>query len=220
MRNKNYIFKLLIVGLVLFGCEKYQLKQPTSLSINWKMTENSPELNQVELTDGKVFSEVFSVEGQRVKGDDVIIEQTFPTSIISFNSEQNLGLLIDVPVGNYTTFKVKLSAIENTDFAFEVNGIYHTSTENLPVHIVWNQDKMLEFINKNSFELTKTKTYNCFLELNRQLLFQDVSVIQWEQASITMENDVPTIVISKDFNTNIFNDINDKLNNSLQLSVN
>lgn len=210
------VFFFLLIGLI--GCEKYKLKQPTSLALSWKMVNNDNQSNSVELTGGKLNSDKFSVEGKRVEGEDVKIDQSFIASVISFNTNQALGLNVDVPIGNYTEFKLKLGANSLEGYSFKLSGIYHGS-DDIAVRIEWNTEQVLEFVNYNSFELEKDKNYSCILELDRQELLQDVSSIQWENAIVTLENSIPTIVISKDFNSNIFSEINERVSSSLHLSI-
>jgi hypothetical protein len=57
------------------------------------------------------------------------------------------------------------------------------------------------------------------LELDRQELLQDISSIQWQNATVTLENSIPTIVISKDFNSIIFSEINERVSSALHLSI-
>lgn len=182
------------------------------------MVNNDSQSNSVELTGGKLNSDVFSVDGKRVAGGDVTIEQNFPETVISFNTNQALGLNVDVPIGNYTDFKLKLGANSLDGYSFKLNGIYH-GTDDIAVRIEWNTEQVLEFVNNNSFELEKDKKYSCVLELDRQDLLQDISSLQWQGATVTMENSVPTIVISKDFNSNIFSEINERVSSSLHLSI-
>lgn len=218
MKHFKHILVLFSLLIGLIGCEKYKLKQPTSLALSWKMVNNDSQSNTVELTGGKLNSDVFSVDGKRVAGGDVTIEQNFPESIISFNTNQALGLNVDVPIGNYTDFKLKLGANSVDGYSFKLNGIYHGS-DDIAVRIEWNTEQVLEFVNNNSFELEKDKKYSCILELDRQDLLQDISSLQWQGATVTMENSVPTIVISKDFNSNIFTEINERVSSSLHLSI-
>jgi hypothetical protein len=210
------VFFFLLIGLI--GCEKYKLKQPTSLALSWKMVNNENQSNSVELTGGKLNSDEFSVEGTRVEGEDVKIDQSFIASVISFNTNQALGLNVDVPIGNYTEFKLKLGANSLDGYSFKLNGIYHGS-DDIAVRIEWNTEQVLEFVNYNSFELEKDKNYSCILELDRQELLQDISSIQWQNATVTLENSIPTIVISKDFNSIIFSEINERVSSALHLSI-
>ncbi len=218
MKHFKHILVLFFLLIGLIGCEKYKLKQPTSLALSWKMVNNDSQSNTVELTGGKLNSDVFSVDGKRVAGGDVTIEHNFLESVISFNTNQALGLNVDVPIGNYTDFKLKLGANSVDGYSFKLNGIYHGS-DDIAVRIEWNTEQVLEFVNNNSFELEKDKKYSCVLELDRQDLLQDISSLQWQGATVTMENSVPTIVISKDFNSNIFSEIYERVSSSLHLSI-
>lgn len=218
MKHFKHILVVFSILIGLSGCEKYKLKQPTSLALSWEMVNNDSQSNGVEFTGGKLYSDAFSVEGKRVVGEEVSIDQSFPQSLISFGTNQDLGLNVDVPVGNYTEFKLKLDANSSDGFSFILNGIYHGS-DDIFVRIEWNTEQVLEFINNNSFELEKDNNYKCVLELDKESLLQDISSLQWQGATVTLENSVPTIVISKDFNSNIFTEINERIPSSLHLSI-
>ena len=59
MKHFKHILVVFFLLIGLIGCEKYKLKQPTSLALNWEIVNNDSQANTVELIGGKLNSDVF-----------------------------------------------------------------------------------------------------------------------------------------------------------------
>ena len=215
---KLVISVLVCVFLMTVSCKKYRLNQPSYLNFSWGFVNNSSN-QSITITNGFFYLSKLNVNGVRSEGPEVEIEQSLPDAQISYQSGGSLGLSIDVPVGNYTHFDVALDVKEGAVPNMVLNGTYKSDTDTLPFRIEWSTAQVLDFISTNGFELKKKENYTLTLGIDVARLVSSVSSSQWSQATVTLENEIPTIVIRDGFNEGIFNDVNDEIENALYLTI-
>lgn len=211
---------ILSVAFLLSSCEKYKLNQPAYLSFQWDFFNNSSSNEKATISSGSFYIDEFEVSGKRVKGSEIDIEQKFPVQNTSFTSKGSLGLSMDIPVGDYTEFSVELNVKDAGIPCMRLVGAYNDGSMVTPVLIEWNVPKSLIFKPANGFTLKKKEDYKITLGIDVNRLFSNVSTSQWEQASVTPEGGIPTIVVRDNYNISIFNDIENQLNSALILTVN
>ncbi len=213
---KRYFGWSLMLVLLTLGCEKYRLNQPAYLEYDFRFDKiNSP----VTIESGSFTLTELNVSGQRVKGEDVDITQSVPQLPVSFKNNSNLGIGMDIPIGEYKQFSTNLKLTTTNGVSLRVQGTTLRDGVPMPVIIEWFNPITLSFKPANGFELEKKEDYHVTLKINTDELFAGVSDNQWELASVTLENDVPTIVIRPNYNISIFNDINANIETALALEV-
>lgn len=215
---------LLSTLLILFvsGCEKYNLKQPAYLHLNWKYYSQSTTLGELEITEGYFFANNILLSGKRVKGNDISISQDLGVQKVSFQDGGSLNMSLDVPMGDYTEFntQIKLDA-ESKPMAY-LKGMVTVQGMQVPLIVEWSDLSDITFNASNAFSLKKKKDYNLFIGLDVTQLFSTISQIQWDQCTVSNENGVATVVIRNSAgspNGIIFNEISEQLAASLKLSV-
>jgi hypothetical protein len=215
------ILVVLLVGLGASSCEKYKLKQPAYLNFRWDFFGQQSGVQQPVITGGYFYLKSFKVFGSRAAGPDVEIEQELPLMKTIFSAGGNLGLTMDVPVGEYNEFNVSLKVVEEEVPCMVLTGYYDFGGGNLvPFKIEWGAGKDLNFHPETSFTLDKKENYKAIIGVNIEKLFSITLPVDWAEAQQTMENDVLTIVINKNHNnTKIFDDVDAKLEESLLLKV-
>lgn len=213
---------IVLCMLFLLGftsCKKYKQNQPAYLAFSWGFSQNSFSESTVVLTGGSFYSGKVNVDGSRTDAPEVAIEQSFPAQKVSYQSEGLIGLKLDVPVGDYNQFNVKFTMDHTTTPCLVLNGKYMKGTEEIPVRMEWSSVDLLNFVTQNGFTLKKKKEYTVKLNVSTTSLFSSVSSLQWDQASISMENDIPTMIVRDNINVGVFNDINEKLQSALTVVV-
>lgn len=212
-------FLMLVVSLAISSCQKYQLNQPAYLTFNWDFFQSTATQDQLIIESGSFYSDGFDISGTRTEGADVAINQDFPVQKITFKKNGSLGLSADIPVGTYTDFGLKVNVVNPTVPCIQLKGFYHKNEEWIPILIEWQSPTPLLFKPDNAFKLSKKEDYKVTLGIDVDALFSSVSHNQWEQASITNEDGVATIVIRENYNVSIYDDITEQLNNALKLKV-
>jgi hypothetical protein len=215
------ILTVLIVGLGVSSCQKYQLKQPAYLNFKWDFFggQTSGPLHP-QINGGYFFLKKVSVSGSRKEGPEVDIDQELPVIKTIFSANGSLGLTMDVPVGDYTQFEVSLKVFEEELPCMVLTGSYDFGGENpVPFKIEWGIGKNLNFHPESGFTLSKKENYDAIIGVDVQKLFANTTIDDWAQATQSLENGVYTIVINENINSKIYGDVDTKLAESLLLKI-
>lgn len=216
------LYLLLILVVVGTGCEKYNLKQPAYLGVNWRFHSTTNSQGNVMINKGFFYSKEFTVSGIREKGSAVEISQNLPVQKVQFSTQDDLGISLDVPMGDYTEFSLK-TIIENTNNpCVRLEGFVYKGAEAIPLVIEWAHLDDLNFKILNPFSLEKKKNYRVYIGFDVNKLLSTISSSQWNQAPTSIENGISTIVIRGGIgqpSAQIFNEITEQIPNALVLTV-
>lgn len=214
------VLVVLVIGLGTASCEKYKLKQPAYLNFKWDFFNQTPGEHKAMVTEGYFYLNHFSVYGSREKGPEVQIDQGLPSGKTSFTAGGSLGLTMDIPIGDYNEFEVKLNVVDDAHPCLVIYGNYDMGFgDPIPFRVEWDAKMDLAFHPNANFTLEKKKNYNVVLGVDASKLFSEALAADWSEASVTIEEDGPTIVIRENFNQKLFLDINQQLHESLTLKV-
>jgi len=215
-----FIVLVLLVSISSSSCEKYKLKQPVYLTFHWNFFNQNSINSKAKITGGYFYLDHLNVHGVREKGPDVEIDQAIGyDEKISFSTGGNLGLSMDVPVGEYKEFKVTLGVDDDSKPCLALYGEYTTGSNIIPLRIEWNIAQDLAFLAEGTFSLKKKEDYNVVLGVDIQKLLGNISEEQWNQISVTNEDGVPTIIIRDNNNHAFFSQINHDIQAALKLIV-
>ncbi|AEA44065.1 hypothetical protein [Fluviicola taffensis] len=213
------LYLLLILVVVGTGCEKYNLKQPAYLSLNWKFNSTTSSQGNARIEKGFFYSKEFTVNGTRVKGSPVSITQSLPVQKVEFTTQNDLGISLDIPMGDYTEFTIKTIIDKANNPCLKLEGTFYKGQEPIPMVIEWKQLDELSFKILNPFSLEKKKDYKVYIGFDAEKLFENISNTKWSQVGYTNENGVTTLVINDGNNIQLFNTITEQLPNALVLTV-
>lgn len=220
MRRILLAFSVFLV--VLSGCEKYNLKQPAYLHLNWKYFSQTSSQGGVEITEGYFNATSIHITGNRVKGSDVSINQDIGAQQVSFSSGGSLFVSIDVPMGDYTDFKASVKLNPSTSPIAKLKGKCVVQGQTVPLIVEFTNLNELIFRNIDAFSLQKKKDYQLYIGLDIQELFSSISTMQWDGLQVSNENGVSTVVIRANGQTPnaiVYNEIIEELESSLKLNV-
>jgi hypothetical protein len=211
-RMKYAAILVLVLSFGLSACKKYRLNQPAYLNFSWNFFNNSQAYSKVVIESGQFYIDHLSIDGQRVEGQNVEIDQNLPYLQTSFYATGSLGLSLDIPVGEYTDFHVTLNVNNAVTPCLLLKGYYNNGTDLIPVVIQWSSSKKLDFKSLNGFTLKKKKDYKITLGT-------DISKLLSTIADISNESGTPTIVVKESYNSGIYQEIDELLASSLILTV-
>ncbi len=208
------------VGLALSSCKKWELKQPASLSMNWKFNNTSTSNNAVQINSGYFYASEFSLNGSREEGEDVSITKSIISTKFSFSESNYLNFNIDVPMGDYKNFDVGIK-LDNSqsESPIRLYGSFTKDSVTYPVKIEWVKLDLLQFHAINAFSLIRKKSYNLYICMDVQKLLDNISSNFWMSASMSMENGVPTLIVNESTNANLYSKINTNLSSALTIQV-
>lgn len=218
----RFVIAILVTGFLFLGCEKYRLKQPCYLSFKWNFYNDGQNSEEPVVLSGYFYPKKLDVHGERYEGPEVDIEQSLPPVKVSFVSQGDLHMNMDIPVGDYDRFNVKLSVDDATQPCLVINGTCVVNGNTLPFIVEWHSAIDLDFTTGSDFTLKKKKDYTMVIGIDVHRLMEGVTYEKWNGASVTPLNGVPTVVIrggSSGPNQNhvIFDQINENLEEALTL---
>ena len=213
---KRFIWFVLVV-FAFSSCEKYRLSQPAYLNFGWKYV-NQDDSCRAQITGMEFYLTNFSVSGIRKEGEPIEMTKDFSDDLVSFNGEGVLGIGMDVPVGQYTTFNLTMN-VPKKNPSLVLKGTFKKDGETFPLRIEWTDSKSLVFKALSEFELKKKKTYNVTLNLDLTKLFEDISENKWGTVSPTNENGTSMVIISSANYPLIFSNIDSSIADAIYLTV-
>ena len=213
------LYLLLILVAVGTGCEKYNLKQPAYLNLCWRFHSVSNSQGNYVINKGFFYSKEFTVSGTRVKGSAVEITKSLPVQKVQFSTQDNLAISLDVPMGDYTEFSLKTIIDKSNNPSVRLEGVYTKGTETFPMVIEWTNLDDLNFKILNPFFLQKKKNYQVYIGFDINKLFSTIPSSLSNDPAKPNQNGIPTVVINKDYNVQMFNKITEQIPNALVLKV-
>lgn len=205
-----------IIVILLVSCSKHKLKQPCTLQISTSFKETGGGNGNLD-NEGTINLHRITFTGVREEGDDVEIEME-PESKTLFLGEQSAsGLNLDIPVGVYKEFQLKIRLNEN-------NSLELTKKSNSPVQdpliIQLSDDIDLIFAGKSkTSELKKHETYDCKLIWDYNVLFAGINGMSWANAQISNVQGQNVVLINETINTLIFDKIKSNLSHALTVKI-
>lgn len=190
------LYLLLILVVLGSGCEKYNLKQPAYLNLNWRFASTSNAQGNYTITNGYFYSEEFIISGVREKGAPVEITKSLPEGLqkIQFSTQNDLGISLDVPMGDYTEFNLKALMDKSNVPCLKLEGTYVKGNLTYPMRIEWSNLDDLTFKVQNPFFLKKKRDYKVYIGFDTNKLF-NISSSYLLSPPIFNENGVETVVI-------------------------
>jgi hypothetical protein len=216
------LYLLLILVVLGSGCEKYNLKQPAYLGVNWRFATTCNSQGNYTITNGYFYSKEFSISGTREKGSPVEIAKSLPEQLqkIQFSTQNDLGISLDVPMGDYTEFTLKALMDKTTNPCLRLEGTYTKGNLTYPMIIEWTNLDDLSFQVKNPFFLHKKKDYKIYIGFDVNKLF-NISSSLLLSPPISNENGVEKVILrtTSGMGGQMYTAITEQLPNSLVLTV-
>lgn len=213
------LYLLLILVAVGTGCEKYNLKQPAYLNLNWRFHTVGNSMGNITVERGFFYSKEFTVSGIRKKGSAVEITKSLPVQKVQFSTQDNLAISLDVPMGDYTEFSLKTIIDKSNNPSVRLEGTFYKGSEPVAMVVEWTDLDDLNFKILNPFSLEKKKNYQVYIGFDVAKLFSTVSSSLLNSAPIANQNGVPTLVINSGNNVQLFHKITEQIPNALVLKV-
>lgn len=213
---KHFLWLILIV-FAFSSCKKYRLSQPAYLNFGWKYV-NQDTSCRAQITGMEFYLANFGVNGIRKEGDPIDMTKDFSDDLVSFNGEGVLGIGMDVPVGEYTSFNLTMN-VPKKNPGLVLKGTFRKDGETFPLRIEWTDSKSLVFKALSEFELKKKKTYDVTLNLDMEKLFEDISENKWNTVNPTNENGTSMVIINSANYPLIFGNIDASMAEAIYLTV-
>ena len=210
----------------MLSCKK-KWKKPASVTFSFQMNTNSSS-GLVNFTSAYFLLNKFEYAGVREQGTThVDFSKDFtPYSQININpTTPSSGIEFDIPQGTYDKIEVKCAIQEQPDTipTFIVNGTYiDTSNNPVPVQFIYDASEGFPIIAKNSsggsqVVFVKDKSYSAKIIFNPKYWFEAIPKSMLDVAVTTTIGGVQTIIISEDYNSDIYQLVAGRIGDGNQL---
>ncbi|UKN00119.1 hypothetical protein K6119_10275 [Paracrocinitomix mangrovi] len=217
------IFSFLAFAVLLGSCEKADLKKPVKVNFAFDLNKNFEPQAAVKLTTGTINIENFNIIGDRVEGEDINFNRVFNEGLnIDVNNSGEIDELnFDLPQGDYVSADLKFNlADKNTNLAMSLEGTYKQNQGPI-VKLIFELSGSQEFFitgegkqGESTISMKESEGEKVEIELDPIYWFEDISASDWDNAVVTPAQGQDYILVNKDNNQTIYNQVLARINES------
>lgn len=226
----KFSFKVLFIGLILFAfsCKKNMLKKPTDVSVKMDINRSTSSNGRYSFSSGTINLASFSVDGERVEGDNIYFENEFPNGLlINFSSNKIAELNYDIPQGSYERLEIAFETFDDiSDITIVINGIYkNNSNVSIPIKFEFMSSEYFSIVSEDysgstNIILDKDTPANALIQFNPLYWFDIVPLNLMENADLVNVSGTQTILINDSENDNIYSLIVNRIEQSTESKFN
>lgn len=209
-------------GLVisLSSCKKNELKKPADVSVKMDINRQASTQGHLVFTSGYIRLADFNVEGTRQEGGPVEMSKTFPQGyVIEYSPTSTIQeLFLDIPQGNYTDLDINFNTFDdNDDITIQVVGTYtNQSSQTFPVIYEFMSSEYFSINGESEtgnpiITLDKNIPATTFIEFDPIYWFDVITDNAWNNADLVDVQGSMTILINEDVNSNIYDLVADRI---------
>lgn len=211
LRKDIRIFSFFL-ALTLASCEKDELTQPVEVNFNFKLDRETPVNQSLTFQSGTMNIQAISFIGERESGDDIGFVSDFETIVHANLATGNTDPIIrfDIPQGNYTRIRLAIDPETDTpDIILKGTYIRPLLATPVPVQLEIDLPGQLDLTAKSStgatnIVLRKDSRTTVDVFLNPARWIADIPLLSFDVAELQNISGVPSILISKDFNPELY----------------
>jgi hypothetical protein len=205
---KNTILLLVLTVLSLSACQrKWKKTAPATFIVEVHKVQNSPSIT---ITNGMMILDKFEFEGKRKQGNDVFFtNETVGLSRVDLGTSAFLSPLnYDIPQGTYTEIRCRLrfNSEDSSIPSVKIEGTFLNSL-NQPIPFIFEtEDHVPVEITLSGIEqvFVEEETILPVFHFNANQWFSALTNNQLETADTELVNNLPTILINEDSNTDLY----------------
>ena len=215
------IYILLLLSSFLFSCQdEGEFKIPVEAGFFIDIQRNAVSASRLQFDDGYIIISSFDFEGKREQAEDVDFSREYEQGLtIPFSSSQPVdALYFQIPQGNYTHISIEFETFD--DFGENnllIEGSYQNSDgERYPLVFVLKSSERFRIDAKSHSDgrqviVKKEAPISAYIKLNPVAWFKAVPILALDEAEVVLWNGAPTIVISEEVNEDLYDLLEDRL---------
>ena len=225
------VFVFIFGLLVLFSsCEKDELTQPVEVEFEFSMESfhlegTSKAGSGFEVDEGIIVVNEIQFDGRRNQGEDYYFTSDFdsPLTAQMNNHETNQNIAYDIPQGIYDHIDINLSLGDTAQFALQLKGRFQRGPmDEVLVDFQYQFQEQIRIRARNNQNneqvvLTQGSGVKAKVIFDVPHLFQFVSMKMIQNAEITNNGSSNVLEINSEKNTDIFNLLITRLDNSMRV---
>jgi hypothetical protein len=224
------LFKILLLIFVLQACSSQDadLKQPLFLSLNADINRDPLKNNQLWFESGFITFFQVTLSGERLQGDDYYFESSSaPGFVVRFDNAAFVPeLQFNMPIGIYSLIRMQFNMPGGGSPSLDLRGKFQDSSGAIiPVILQVDRFESFDIIAKGRFGdqeiiLDNAQSSNAQgqIEFNPGHWFSSVSIEDLQGATRAIFEGQESILISNSSNTDIFSEVDDRLDELNQLT--
>lgn len=222
---KLKFFCLIILGV--FACnEVNQWKQPTKVCFKIDLASANALGGKIVFESGQIAIGNFSFLGKREEGADIYFTKEHERILYAqLNNKETEALEFDIPQGVYKMMQVELGGSKNNLPNLLLDAVYISkSGDKIPLRFEFEEPSMFAIEGETSLSSNRvlfadnTKNTATIL-LNTTKWFESIELDKLEKAERVFVQKQNTILINKQTNVNIYNNIVIGLNKGTQKAI-
>lgn len=225
---KRYLFLILGLLFIMYSCEENELSLPTEVTFEFSMETfqaggSDKSQNGFTIDEGVMLISNIQFDGQRDEGEDYYFSKQYSdpleTEMHTGNTSQHVAF--DVPQGVYNKIDIAFTLGKDSIDAFELNGKFSQGPLNeIPVRIEYNFMEQIEVQVKDAsgngqIVLKKDTPVQARVVFKTPSMFQLVNFNMIQNAEVINIDGVETILINNEVNSDVFNLLASRIDNSL-----
>ncbi len=223
--KRLFILLFFVVPVAIFnGCEEDALDEPTKVDLQVSMKNldseeknTSQNGNPMQIESGEIAIKSIEFDGSRENAKDYYFSKSFQNGVVGHleKGELSKNVTFNIPQGTYHPAKLKLNLKPaNSTHGLMLHGEYNPPVlEDAELEFnFFETEKPLEILIQNSkgnkkvlFKKGKTKTLE--IQLNLNSVFAQFNVNRLEGANAIQEGNKRKIIISKEYNEDLYYDL-------------
>ncbi len=220
---KTITFYIIILSFLFVQCKKNELKKPTDVSFKMDINRNVSQQGHLVFTEGNIFIQDFSIEGDRKEGESISFSKSFPEGLnINFSPMNSISeLAFDIPQGDYNELVVAFSIkYYNGNSNIMVKGAYtNASGDSTPLLYEFKDDDLISIVGEDdegeaSIVLDKDISVNALVQFDPVYWFATVSNSLLDNATLVNLNGTQTILVNSSTNEGIYDLVVDRMEES------
>ncbi|MFC2151854.1 hypothetical protein ACFLSE_04935 [Bacteroidota bacterium] len=229
MRKVKILYFISLIFLAL-SCEKDDLTQPVEVKFEFSMDSFhmdgvSKAGSTFDIDEGIIIINEIEFDGRRDQGEDYYFTSGFssPVMIQMHNGVMSQEMSYDIPQGVYNRIELNLSLGDTNQYALQLKGRFQRGPmEEVLVEFEYEFQEQIRIRARNNqgneqVVLTKNSDLTANVIMDVPYLFQLVNMNMIQNAEMTNNGGTQILEINNNKNTNIFNLLATRLDNSMRV---
>ncbi len=238
MKLKNLAIILSFL-LFLTSCAKDELTLPAEVNFVFGMichqsceTDQPKSTSQINMNDnfsidqGKIVIDAIEFDGRREKGKDVYFISNFASAIIADleNHTTSNSVRFDIPQGEYNKIDITFHLGNTQELPIVLQGTLNIGANTqIPIRFEFMYNEQFQIRAKGrqfgqNIILRKDKPSTATALLDAEFLFRFINIGMIINADLINLNGVDVLLINNQHNVSIFNQLANRLHNSLTIT--
>lgn len=225
MKKWVIIFSILPALFLLGACKKSQLKKPTEVNFAFDLNKSFGPNTPLKFQSGEITIANFNVAGSREEGEGVDFKRNFPGNLSTDmnNSGEVSNLDYDLPQGVYTEILLDFKTpVGSTEPTLQLEGNYKkTAGPNVPIQFEFTGEQQFmiygeDFEGADRVTLDASTAEKVTIEMDPIHWFETVPLNMLDNADMVEIGNKMTILINSTTNTEIYNMVVERIDESNQ----